>query len=52
MAKTKLITMKADQDEIDRWKAALEKDGRKMSAIMRDALNRFAARVEKQDGAA
>lgn len=48
MAK-KLITFKADQAEIDRWKAALEKDGRSLSAICRAALDRVAVRVEKSE---
>lgn len=47
--KNKLITMKADQSEIDRWKSALAKEDKSLSEIVRAALNRFAVRVEKKD---
>ena len=48
--KKALINFKADPADIDRWKAALEKDGRTMSEVCRQSLERIAKRIEKQAG--
>jgi len=48
--KKALINFKADPADIDRWKAALERDGRTMSEVCRQSLDRIAKRIEKQAG--
>ena len=48
--KNALINFKADPADIDRWKAALERDGRTMSEVCRQSLDRIAKRIEKQAG--
>ena len=48
--KSKLITFKAEPEDVERWKAALDIDGRSLSKICRAALDRIAANVEKKVG--
>ncbi len=45
--KSTLVNFRADADELSRWKAALTKNGRTMSEVCRETLDRIAARVEK-----
>jgi len=46
--KNKLMTFRASDDERDKWAAALERDGRSLSAVCRAALNRLAKRHERK----
>lgn len=42
----KIVTFQAKADDLDRWREALAKEDKTLSAICRAALNRFADRVE------
>lgn len=48
---TKLITFKATDEDKERWRAALDQDGRTLSDVCRAALDRLAARVERKQAA-
>lgn len=44
----KLITFNASKSDYDRWRMALASKGLTLTEVATKALNRFAARVEKQ----
>jgi len=46
--KNKLINIRVSQADYDRWKSALEHDGRTLSEVCRAALDRVASRAERK----
>jgi hypothetical protein len=48
MKQTTIINMKTTPEDRARWKANCDVDGTTMSQVMRAALDRHSARVEKQ----
>lgn len=47
----KLVTFKAPEEDCQRWRAALDHDGRTLSEVCRAALDRLATRIERKQAA-
>lgn len=48
MAKDKLINIRVTSADHERWQAAVEKEGRTISGVVRASLERIAKRVERE----